>query len=72
MSTTSDAHGGGGSRDGEELNTPPVKRKCVRNEDSVSLVPDTPLEKYAGFLRACYIEHEPTSTKWPHLDATVY
>ena len=56
----------------EELSTPAVKRKCVRNEDSLSLVPDTPLEKYADFLRACYTQHEPTSTKWPHLDARKY
>ena len=49
-----------------------MKRKCVRNEDSVPLVPDTPLEKYADFLRACYTQHEPTSTKWPHLDARKY
>ena len=72
MSTTSGSHGGGGSRDGEELSTPAVKRKCVRNEDSLPLVPDTPLEKYADFLRACYTKHELTSTKWPHLDARKY
>ena len=57
---------------GEELSTPAVKRKCVCNEDSVFLVPDTPLEKYADFLRACYTQHELTSTKWPHLDARKY
>ena len=80
MSTTSGAHGGGGeaveSEDGgEELSTPAVKRKCVRNvcyEESLSLVPDAPLEKYADFLRACYTKHELTSTKWPHLDARKY
>ena len=72
LSTTSGSHGGGGSRDGEELSIPAVKRKCVRNEDSVRLVPETPLEKYADFLRACYTQHEPTSTKWPHLDARKY
>ena len=33
---------------------------------------DTPLEKYADFIRACYTKHEPTSTKWPHLDARKY
>ena len=36
------------------------------------LLPDTPLRKYALFLRACYTEHEFTSTKWPHLDAGKY
>ena len=41
-----------------------MKRKCVCN--------DTPLEKYADFIRACYTKHEPTSTKWPHLDARKY
>ena len=44
MSTTSGAHGGGGSvqsRDGgEELSTLAVKRKCVREENSVSLALD--------------------------------
>ena len=49
-----------------------MKRKCVCNEGSLPLVPDTPLEKYADFLRACYTQHEPTSTKWPHLDARKY
>ena len=43
-STTSGAHGGGRSvesRDGsEELSTPAVKRKCVREENSTSLVTD--------------------------------
>ena len=75
MSTTSGAHGEDWSvesGDGEELSSPAVKRKCVRNEDSVPLVPDTPLEKYADFLRACYTQHEPTSTKWPHLDDRKY
>ena len=76
-SATSGAHGGGGEAveledGGEELSTPAVKRKCVRNEDSVPLVPNTPLEKYADFLRACYTKHELTSTKWPHLDARKY
>ena len=78
LSTTSGAHGEDRSvesRDsGEELSTSAVKRKCVRNEDTCSLplVPDTPLEKYADFLRACYTKHEHTSTKWPHLDARMY
>ena len=80
MSATSGGHGGDGSveledEDGseEELSsTPAVKRKCVCNEDSVPLVPDIPLEKYADFLRACYTQHELTSTKWPHLDARKY
>ena len=49
-----------------------MKRKCVRNEDSMSLFHDTPLEKYADFLRACYIKDEPTSTKWPHLGTRKY
>ena len=76
-SATSGAHGGGGEAveledGGEELSTPAVKRKCVRNEDSVPLVPNTPLEKYADFLRACYTKHEQTSTKWPHLDDRKY
>ena len=61
------------SRDGgEKQSTPATKRKCVREENSMSLVPDTPLEKYADFLRACYTEHELTSAKWPHLDARKY
>ena len=75
LSATSGPHGEDRSvesGDGEELRTPAVKRKCVRNEDSMPLVPDTPLEKYADFLRACYTQHEPTSTKWPYLDARKY
>ena len=75
MRATSGAHGEDWSvesGDGEDLSTPAVKRKCVRNEDSLPLVPGTPLEKYADFLRACYTEHEFTSTKWPHLDARKY
>ena len=63
--------GGGEPTDGgeEELSTPAVKRKCVRNEDSMSLFDDTPLEEYADFLRACYTKDE---SKWPHLDARKY
>ena len=75
MNTTSGAHGGGASAesgDGEELSSPAVKRKCVRNEDSLPLVPETPLEKYADFLRERYTQHEPTFTKWPYLEARKY
>ena len=36
------------------------------------VVPDTALGKYALFLRACYTEHECSSTKWPPLDAVSY
>ena len=76
LSTTSGAHGGVESvetRDGgEELSTAAVKHKCVREENSIPLVPDTPLEKYVDFLQAYYTEHELTSTKWPHLDARKY
>ena len=33
---------------------------------------DTPLGKYAVYLRAYYTQHEIISTKWPHLDARKY
>ena len=36
------------------------------------LHPETPLEKYALFLQACYTKHKLTSTKWPHLDGSWY
>ena len=36
------------------------------------VVPDTALEKYALFLRACYTQHDCSSTKWPPLDAVNY
>jgi len=36
------------------------------------VVPDTALEKYALFLRACYTQHECSSTKWPPLDVVNY
>ena len=35
------------------------------------LLPDTPLEKYALFLRSCYSKQF-TSLKWPPLDASKY
>ena len=72
LSTTSGAHGGGRSVEaksgGEELSTPAAKRKCVHGNS----MPLIPLEKYAKFLRACYTEHDFTSTKWPYLDARKY
>ena len=39
---------------------------------SLPVVPDTALEKYALFLRACYTQHGCSSTKWPPLDAVNY
>ena len=45
--------------------------KCLPSQPSV-VASNSPLEKYALFLRACYTKHECASTKWPHLDAVKY
>ena len=34
--------------------------------------PDSPLGKYALFIRKCYTLHKASSTKWPYLDAQKY
>ena len=36
------------------------------------MLPSTLLEVYANFLQSCYVNHECTSTKWPHLDVRDY
>ena len=59
-----------------------LKRETARGESvtpagyppsqTLPIVPDTALEKYALFLRACYTEHEYSSNKWPPLDVVNY